>query len=49
MGVCSDVVDSISDVSDNTFSRTSGSSHWDHLENIYYGRQLSSKVSKFFS
>ncbi|KAL5139301.1 hypothetical protein HKD37_10G029258 [Glycine soja] len=43
MSVCSDDVDSISDVSDNTFSRTSGSSHWDHLENIYYRRELSSK------
>ncbi|KAG4910842.1 hypothetical protein JHK87_056958 [Glycine soja] len=43
---CSDDLDSISDVSDNTFSRTSGSSHWDHLENTYYRRELSTwKVS----
>ncbi|TKY51727.1 Leghemoglobin C2 [Spatholobus suberectus] len=42
MSVGSDV-DSVSDVSDNTFSRTSGSSHWDHLENTYYRRELSSK------
>ncbi|KAL5195561.1 hypothetical protein HKD37_20G057393 [Glycine soja] len=41
---CSDDLDSISDVSDNTFSRTSGSSHWDHLENTYYRRELSSKI-----
>ncbi|KAG4908203.1 hypothetical protein JHK84_056729 [Glycine max] len=43
---CSDDLDSISDVSDNTFSRTSGSSHWDHLENTYYRRELSSKIEE---
>ncbi|KAK7391512.1 hypothetical protein VNO78_19928 [Psophocarpus tetragonolobus] len=43
MSVGPDDVDSISDVSDNTFSRTCGSSHLDHLENTYYRRQLSSK------
>ncbi|XP_029128539.1 coiled-coil domain-containing protein 18-like [Cajanus cajan] len=43
MSVGSDDVDSISDVSDNTFCRTSGSSHWDHLENSYYRKELSSK------
>nr|KYP60669.1 hypothetical protein KK1_023076 [Cajanus cajan] len=41
MSVGSDDVDSISDVSDNTFCRTSGSSHWDHLENSYYRKELS--------
>ncbi|KAK8467762.1 hypothetical protein PHAVU_007G145600 [Phaseolus vulgaris] len=43
MSVCSDDVNSISDVSDNTFSRTSGSSYWDRLENTYHRRELSSK------
>ncbi|KAK7356425.1 hypothetical protein VNO80_15696 [Phaseolus coccineus] len=43
MSVCSDDVDSISDLSDNTFSRTSGSSYRDHLENTYHRRELSSK------
>ncbi|XP_052731516.1 uncharacterized protein LOC108321955 isoform X1 [Vigna angularis] len=43
MSVCSDDVDSISDVSDNTFSRTSGSPYWDYQENTYHRRELSSK------
>ncbi|KAK7278625.1 hypothetical protein RJT34_23658 [Clitoria ternatea] len=38
-----DDVESISDVSNNTFSRTSGSSHCDKLENAYYGGELSRK------
>ncbi|KAK7343938.1 hypothetical protein VNO77_13073 [Canavalia gladiata] len=38
-----DDVDSISDVSDNTFSMASGSSHFDQIENTYYQGELSSK------
>ncbi|XP_027936368.1 uncharacterized protein LOC114191396 [Vigna unguiculata] len=43
MSVCSDDVDSISDVSDNTFSRASGSPYRDYLENTHHRRELSSK------
>ncbi|XP_027364645.1 synaptonemal complex protein 1-like [Abrus precatorius] len=43
MNVGYDDVDNISDVSDNTFSRTSGSSHCEQLENTYYKGELSSK------
>ncbi|RDY10079.1 hypothetical protein CR513_05457, partial [Mucuna pruriens] len=43
MSVYSDDIESISDLSDNTWSRTSGSLHWNHLENTYYRRELSSK------
>lgn len=49
MSVCSDDVDSISDVSDNTFSRTSGSPYWDYLESTHHRRELSSKVCVLFS
>lgn len=44
MSVGYDDVDSISNASDTTFSRTSVSSHCDHLENIFYPGELSSKV-----
>ncbi|XP_050890351.1 uncharacterized protein LOC127095748 [Lathyrus oleraceus] len=43
MSVGYDDVDSISNASDTTFSRTSVSSHCDHLENIFYPGELSSK------
>jgi len=49
MSVCSDDVDSISDVSDNTFSRASGSPYRDYLENTHHRRELSSKVCGLFS
>lgn len=44
MSVGYDDIDNISDVSDTTFSRTSGSSLCDQLENTYYRGELGSKV-----